>query len=365
MVTAVIELTENCNMGCTFCLRPHFNKQVMTPDILEKVIRELLRKEKKRVDFIWHGGEPLILGLDFFKKIIEFQLKYNLANVFIINTVQTNSLLLTEEFEEFLSENKFDIGTSIQGTKEIHDKSRVDLGGRGTFDRVINKIDSLARKPSAICVLTKDILGNEEDTYMILKEHSRGARVSEYFPGGKNPNNGKFKDPLMPSPKEYGGSMIKFYEIWKNDSNPINLKPITEIIRAFVRGRSYGCIYSQDVCNKGVIGITENGDFYSCLRAAGRPEFLLGNVNQRPLSNLKKIATRDLNKRLEGLKKEGCLSCEFWNQCNGGCPQESIQIKKAYVHKTYYCEGRKMLFSHIKKDLKRLQNEEKKYILSN
>lgn len=357
MITAIIELTESCNLGCTFCLRPSFKKQTMTVETLERVIKELLRYSIDRVDFVWHGGEPLILGIDFYNKIIEFQIKYKNKKTFIRNNVQTNATLLTKEFEDFFQKYDFDIGTSIQGTKEIHDKTRIDMGGKGTYERVIKKISNLQTKPSVICVLTKDILGKEKETYEVLKKNSRGARISEYFPGGLIPSVGKTKDSTMPTPKEYGKSMIKFYEIWKNDKEPINLKPITEIIRAFVQGESGSCIYSQKACNFGVVGVKENGDFYTCLRAAGKSQFFLGNSKDKPLSNLKKYGERDYNQRLKDLKKKDCLKCESWNQCNGGCPQESFKLFGNYSHKTYFCEGRKMLFNHIKKDLKELENE--------
>jgi len=215
------------------------------------------------------------------------------------------------------------------------------------------------KKPSAITVLTKEILGKEEETYNTLKKYSRGARISEYFPGGQIPTKkGLIKDESMPSSKEYGESMLKFYKIWKEDKDPLELRPITEIISSFINKRAKGCLYSQNSCNFIVLGIKENGDFYTCLRAAGRKEFFLGNIfKTSPLDNFEVISKRDYKRRMEFLKNEGCLNCEFFNQCNGGCPQDSLQLFGDYTHKTYYCEGRKMLFKKIKNDLDKLKNE--------
>ena len=356
MLTAVVELTENCNLECTFCLRPSFKKSNMSLKILQETIRLLLRHEKKRIDFIWHGGEPLILGLDFFKKIIIFQKKYNIHKTKIKNNVQTNAILLSSEFKKFFKKNKFSIGTSIQGPKRIHDSTRINLSGQGSYTKVIKNIKNMKNKPSAITVLTKDILGKEKETYDILKKYSKGARISEYFPGGKNTK--KIRDKIMPASIEYGNSMIKFYKIWKKDKNPIDLRPITEIISSFVRNKSGGCIYSQETCNFNIIGVKENGDFYTCLRAAGRKEFFLGNIlKSNPLRKFIKIAERDYKKRIASLKKAGCIECTFFNQCNGGCPQESLQLWGDYKHKTYYCNGRKLLFQEIKKDIERVKDE--------
>jgi uncharacterized protein len=317
-----------------------------------------LKYEDERINFIWHGGEPLILGLSFFNKIVELQDRYNLKKIKIINDVQTNATLLSKEYKKFFVKNNFNVGTSIQGPKEIHDLTRIDLIGNGTYERVINNIRNMQKKPSAITVLTKEIIGKEMDAYKTLKKYSRGARISEYFPGGKNPNKTKVKDPSMPTPKEYGKSMIAFYKIWKNDRMPLELRPITEIIQSFIKKKSNGCIYSQQACNFGIIGIKENGDFYTCLRAAGNKKFFLGNVKKTdPLKKFLTFGRRDYDKRMNALKEQGCTKCEFFNHCNGGCPQESINLFRDYSHKTYYCEGRKMLFKEIKKDLEKIKNE--------
>jgi len=358
-LTAVIETTENCNLNCTFCLRPSFKKPNMSIETLEKVIAHFLEYAEKRVDFIWHGGEPLIAGIDFFRKIPEFQKKHNKRNIIIKNNVQTNGTFLNKEFREFFEKEGFAIGTSIQGTKEIHDSSRIDKGGNPTFEKVISNISKLQSKPSAILVLTKEIWGKEEEIYNEIKKYVRGIRISEYFPGGIIPNkNRKCTDslePLMPTSKEYGESMIRFYEAWKKDSNPIEIRPIAEMIRAFIQGECGSCLYSQKSCNFSVIGIKANGDFFTCMRSAPDKQFKMGNVDENPLKNYKESARRVMDQRIKNLKENGCNHCEFWNQCNGGCPQESLKIYGDLNHKPFYCEGRKMLFKEIKKDLEKLK----------
>ncbi len=346
-ITAVIELTEKCNMGCTFCLRPSFKKESMNLKTLEKIIKHLLNYSSGRVDFIWHGGEPLLLGINFFKEIPKLQKKYNKKKILITNNIQTNGLLLSKEFAEFFGKEKFNVGTSLQGYKEIHDKSRLDLGGNPTFERIIKNIKRLETKPSAIVVLTKNIIGKEKETYNKLKHLVKGMRISECFPSGKINNKNK-----LLSPKEYGKSMIKFYEAWKKDVHPIDLRPITEIIKALVKGKCGGCLYSQKACNFSVIGIKSNGDFYTCMRAYPSKEFLLGNIKDNPLRKLLLKAKKDYNRRVKVLKSKDCKDCLFWNVCNGGCSQESFQLYGDLNHKSFYCEGRKMLFEHILNDLK-------------
>ena len=346
-ITAVVETTENCNLNCTFCLRPSFKSSLMSVEVLEKVIKEILKYSDKRVDFIWHGGEPLMAGIDFFKKICEFQKKYNKKKIKIFNNVQTNGTLLNKEFVDFFERNNFFIGTSVQGIKEIHDKTRVTKNGDPTYEVVMKKISKLKQKPSSIVVLTKEILGREKEIYYNLKEKFRGIRISEYFP-----RNG-LKDPLIPSAKEMGESLVRFYEVWKRDNNPIDIRPITEIIRSFVIGKNGGCLYSQESCNLSILGVKNNGDFYTCLRCFPNKNFFLGNINScSPLKNRWKVGKKMLNERISNLRKGVCKDCRFWEICNGGCPQESLKLYGDLKHKTFYCNGRKILFEHILKDLK-------------
>lgn len=352
-LTAVIETTENCNLNCSFCLRPSFKKQYMSLDILEKIIAHLLEFAEDRVDFIWHGGEPLLIGLDFFKEILIFQEKHNKKEIIIKNNVQTNGTTLSKKFINFFEKENFDIGTSIQGTKEIHDSVRKDKAGNPTYDKIISNISKLKNKPSSIIVLTKEVLGKEKEIYESIKSLACGVRISEYFPGNASGEiaSDKMPESQMPTPEEYGKSMLKFYEVWKADINPIEIKPITEMIRSFVRGESNSCLYSQKACNYSIIGIKSNGDFFTCLRGAGNKNFFLGNVIENPLRKRKKLSEFFIWERIKNLLEEDCKDCKFWNQCNGGCPQESIKLYGNMKHKTIYCEGRKMILNEISKDL--------------
>ncbi len=360
--TAIIEVTENCNLACTFCLRPSFTPPVMTEHTLEKITSHLIESSEKRVDFVWHGGEPLLAGVDFFRRALEFQERYNVNGILINNYLQTNGTLLRREFLEFFKRNNFSIGTSIQGTQDLHDSSRLTVNGKPTYQKIISNLSGLDKKPSSIVVLTTEVLGREEEIYFRTKPLVRGMRISEYFPGGLNPSQCSKKiihypfsdfsrpEPLMPLPEEYGSSMVRFYEVWKNDPTPIDVRPITEIIRSFVIGNSEGCLYSQESCAHSVFGVKSNGEFYTCIRGASSPEFSIGHVDDRPLSSFNSLNPKVA--RIEKLLQGSCGDCKFWDYCNGGCPLESWKLYGDLDHKTWYCEGRKILFNHILNDLR-------------
>lgn len=358
-LTAIVEVTENCNLGCTFCLRPSFTPPIMDSGTLTKVINHVIDHSDKRADFVWHGGEPLLAGLDFFSQIPHIQKNYNPRNIIIRNNIQTNAIKLDERFVEFFEREHFSLSTSIQGTQDIHDKTRVTLSGRGTYDKVISNIALLGERPPAIITLTTDVLGKEEEIYHQTKKHVKGMRILEYFPGGLNPSKTLRRlhvivdrpEPLMPTPQEYAASMIRFYEAWKRDPNPVELKPISEIISSFIVGKSDGCLYSQEACADSVIGVKPSGDFYTCIRGSPDETFLLGHVDTKPLANYKSRSQEAMLTRIGKLMEGDCGTCEYWDYCNGGCPLESWKLYGDLDHKTWYCEGRKTLFAYIWNDL--------------
>lgn len=332
----------------------------MSEVTLENVIAHFLDAADERVDFVWHGGEPLLAGLDFFKKIPALQAKHNRKGVRVLNNVQTNGTPLTPEFADFFDREAFSVGSSIQGTPEIHDRSRVTAGGGPTWKNVTSKLAQLSSLPSSIVVLTTEILGHEEEVYRSVKPHVRGMRISEYFPGGLIPTRnaaGETKlddrpEPLMPTPEEFGRSMIRFYEVWKSDPEPIDLRPFTEIIRSFVIGKSESCLYSQDACTHSVVGVKSSGEFYTCIRGAPAQKFSLGHTHEQALSTKETRGSVDRETRIRSLLAGPCGSCEFWSYCNGGCPLESYKLYGDTNHRTWYCEGRKMLFKHILADMR-------------
>ncbi|MEI6850269.1 MAG: radical SAM protein, partial [archaeon] len=161
--TAIVELTENCNMACDFCLRPSFTPPIIKLNTLENIIRHVIENSDLKADFIWHGGEPLLAGLDIFQQIPLIQQKYNSRKILVNNNVQTNGTKLSPEFIDFFQSQSFAIGTSIQGTKETHDISRVTIGKKPTYDLIVSNIGKLSNKPASILVLTTKLLGKEEE----------------------------------------------------------------------------------------------------------------------------------------------------------------------------------------------------------
>jgi len=354
--TVIVEVTENCNLACTFCLRPSFTPPVMSLETLEAVIAHVLEVTKHRVDFIWHGGEPLLAGPSFFSTIPRLQSKYNSRGVHVVNNVQTNGTLLRPEMASLLEREGFAISTSIQGTHVMHDSTRVTVHGKPTYARIITNIARLQRKPPAIVVLTTEVIRHEAEVYYETKPHVAGIRVSEYFPGALIPSRrcgsgSRQRDPLMPTSEEYGQCMIRFYEIWKDDPEPIDLRPVTEIIQSFVQGYSNSCLYSQKVCNHSILAVKSTGEFYTCIRGAPDQRFQLGHVRERPFLSYQHTAETALASRVKAIIDGPCGTCEYWPVCNGGCPLESYVMRGNLDHRTYYCEGRKMLFARIAADL--------------
>ena len=177
-----------CNLGCSYCyyldkVRFYDEHSYLPLDLLEKVIKEYIEiNDSEQIVFDWHGGEPLLLGLDYFKKIVDIQRKYR-GNKHIYNTIQTNATLLDSEFAIFFKENNFLVGVSIDGPQDVHDNFRKDKGGNLTFLKVMRGIELLHRYAvdfNTLTTISKVGEGRGLEVYQFMK--MIGSRYMQFMP---------------------------------------------------------------------------------------------------------------------------------------------------------------------------------------
>lgn len=349
-ISPIIKVTNRCNLNCDYCINSNNSNKA---DIKEKTLKNCIDKlicfngKEKATKFIWHGGESLILGLNFFKQIVELQKPLTNLSYKIINNVQSNGTLLNEKIADYFLEHNFRIGFSLDGTEECHNKYRKYLDGRGSFNKTYSAIKLAKSKgigSGAILVLSKQNLERLEEIYIFFQDEQINLKVSPLIKSGKAKENNS----ISLSSEEYGKAMIKLFDIWHNDSqSKIKVDPLDSIVRGFITGNIKECTYSPD-CQKSFVGIDSNGDLYPCGRFAGHPEFKYGNINEDlDFSSLSKL--KDFDKRKEKLIH--CSECDIKDYCNGGCAFESYINEGNIFCKTFFCESNKLLFHHIRKTL--------------
>jgi uncharacterized protein len=308
----------------------------------------------KTLYFVWHGGEPLLSGLDFFYGIHDITKKYD--HLKIVHGIQTNGAFIDKDFIRFCKETGFKVSTSLDGPMDMNDSTRKDKDGSGTFDRTMAFIKTMRQEGidvSCVSVLHKNNISNIDQMYRFFKKEKINFRINPVVKAGNAVNNYNL---LAISPKEYGTAMCKLFDLWFDDDNgeSLFLDPLVTIVGNIIEDQVWGCNY-QGRCLQSIISITPDGNIYPCGRFIGIPEFYLGNILE--CESLKQAFDSDLYRTLSERCVDnipGCKRCDFAVICNAGCMITAHMANSNIFDSDYYCAGRKKLFGHI---LKRLVDE--------
>lgn len=354
LLNIIIKPTHFCNFNCKYCYNEDLRTPLMTLETLENVIKKSCNYIKNNnncngIDFIWHGGEPLINGIDFFRNVIELEKLYS-KNLKIINSIQTNGFLLDKNWIDFFQKENFKVSISLDGPKKYHDKTRTLPNNVGTFDRVMQNINLLKKTKidfGVILVLTKINKDYVEEIYNFLSEEKLSFHFIPLTKQGSAITN--FQD-LYLSPNEYAKAWIKLYDKWfesKND-NYISCKEFINKSASVVSNMPLDCT-SVSQCSLYNISIDPHGDVYPCSTFSSKKEWCYGNINEKELSEImlsssaEKITKRKIN--------DNCLKCQWRNICNGGCYSRAYNYFNTIHTKDYYCLAFKQIFSHISKKI--------------
>ena len=266
----------------------------MSGEMLETVIREYIAaNDVPEVTFNWHGGEPLVLGLDFYRKAMDLERKYADGKT-VFNTLQTNGTLLTPEWADFFRENHFLVGISIDGPRDLHDKYRKDQGGLGTFDKVLRGISLLRAHGVAFNTMTtvnKASEGRGLEVYRFLQ--SVGSRYMQFMPVVEHVKQGRIVSPategarLAPwsvSSLGFGQFMCDIFDHWvRNDVGRAFVGLFDATLANWCGVMPGTCAYDRTCGGNSVI--EHNGDLYPCDHFV-YPEYRLGNITEMPIRSM-------------------------------------------------------------------------------
>lgn len=361
-----------CNLGCSYCyyqdkVRLYDEHSYLSMDCLEKVIKEYIDiNASEQIVFDWHGGEPLLLGLDYFKKIVEIQRKYR-GNKHIYNTVQTNATLLAADFAAFFKENNFLVGVSIDGPQDIHDKFRKDKGGNPTFLKVMRGVELLHRYAvdfNTLTTISKAGEGRGLEVYSFLKNigshYMQFMPVYEYVDSKNNIASPDDKQSALASwsvsPIEYGKFMCDIFDCWvRNDVGSYFVNLFDSTLANYCGMNPGTCVYSE-TCGANAV-MEHNGDIYPCDHFV-YPRYKLGNVKE---SSLREIVSSENATRF-GIDKRNslpaqCLRCEYYFACHGECPKHRFAMSdKNESGLNSLCEGLYYFFSHVDPYMQMMKN---------
>lgn len=319
-ITIMLKLTLACNLHCSYCYHSNMRTaEKMNLDIFEKVLIKCQKYDE--IKMVWHGGEPLLMGLDFFKKIIKLQKNSGLN---IINNIQTNLTLLNDDWIQFFLDNKFSIGTSLDGVKEIHDFTR-----NNSFDKVIIAIKKIQEKNipiAAIATITLESLPYLYENFQLFKN----LNINMTFNCEISNKNSKV----------YEFAIRFYYDLYLGSNKSIRFEPIQKISKFFDDEFCHGCLYG-DNCIGTANAILANGDVYFCGRLANNYGYL-GNVYEKDFSfGFDNLLVKKYHNENE-IRIQKCSNCEYFKMCRNGCfnNRDVNGIDS-------FCEAYKGIFKHI------------------
>ncbi len=355
----------SCNLDCMYCYYAGKSRLaeggdgVMSMDVLETLVKEYAAADDMgELTFNWHGGEPLLAGLDFYRKALGFQNKYASGKK-VYNTIQTNGTLINDEWADFLAGNDFLVGISIDGPEDIHDRYRRDRGLHPSFERTMAGLQCLKKAGAqfnTMSVISKASEGRGLETYSFLK--SVGSRYMQFMPAverisfseaGKRPRIAPPYDPdAVPAPWSvsglgFGRFMCDIFDWWvKNDVGKYYVGLFDATLAGWCGVMPGICIYGE-TCGKNPV-IERNGDIYPCDHFV-YDETLMGNIMS---SSLRGIVSSP-SQAFFGMEKrdelpEGCLNCRYLHVCNGECPKHRFVTDGGRIN--MLCDGYRLFYSH-------------------
>ncbi len=370
-----------CNLNCTYCfylekekLYPGQTDWRMPEDVLESYIRQYIEgQQSTEITFAWQGGEPTILGVDYFRRIVALQQKYANGKR-ISNALQTNATLLDEAWGAFLAEHDFLVGVSIDGPEEIHDRYRVDRGHRPTFGKVMRGIESLQAHGvefNTLTVLHRHNAKHPLEIYRFLKEI--GSTYLQFIPiverateesGGEGPQlvlpdaeQAARVTPWSVRPDDCGEFLSTVFDEWvRTDVGRIFVQYFDVALAAHAGYPPGLCIFSE-TCGD-ALAMEHNGDLYACDHFV-YPKHRLGNILNESIQEM--VASpqqRKFGADKRDALPEYCRECEVRFACNGDCPKHRFAVTPGgEPGLSYLCPAYKRFFKHIAPHMKFMANE--------
>ena len=373
-----------CNLDCKYCF--FLSKEMLYPgsrfemadDLLDIYIKQLLDAHgTSEVTIAWQGGEPMLMGLDFFKRSVEYADKHRKPGQRIAYTIQTNGTKIDDEWAIFFKAHKFLVGLSVDGPRAIHDAFRVDKGGKGSFDQVMRGREFLAKHdvdtnimctvhaansdyPLEVYRFFRDELKSEFIQFIPITERTTAEMLPVANQGwgerGSDPRplytqDGDQVTDRSVKPEQYGRFLNAIFDEWvRRDVGKVYVQMFDVTLGDYVGQRSL-CVFAP-TCGS-ALALEHNGDLYSCDHFV-EPKYRLGNIKENSMAEL--VASpqqRKFGQDKHDALPRYCRECEVRFACNGGCPKDRfINTPDGEPGLNYLCAGYKMFFKHVDRPMR-------------
>lgn len=352
----------DCNLACEYCfylgkaqLFPEMPHHRMPEDVLEALVRQMLEQGSPSISFAWQGGEPTLMGLPFYEKAVEYQKRFGNGRI-VGNSLQTNGLLIDADWADFLRENNFLVGLSIDGPQHVHDHYRKNLAGDGSWERVSRAAGLLFEKGAevnALATVTDYSAGFSDEIYDYLR--SLGFAFMQFIPILERAENGEDVAQFSASADAYGHFLCRLFDRWMadfQDGEPTtSIRYFDSLFYRYVGLQPPDCSL-MEACGPYVV-VEHNGDVYSCDFFV-EPRWKLGNVLIDRLTDLLNSPTQQRFGERKAAWPDQCEICKWLPYCYGGCPKDRINGMN------HFCESAQMFLEHADSRMQALADEWKR-----
>jgi uncharacterized protein len=353
-----------CNLNCQYCF--YLPKEKLYPggsfrmndSILQTYTQQMIASQQvPEVNFSWQGGEPTLMGLDFFRKAVQFQDLYRKPGMQVHNAFQTNATLLDDEWCQFFHENQFLLGVSLDGPPELHDAFRVDKGGRPTCEQVLAGIQLLRKHQVDFNILacvnsltaTKPV-----EIYRFLRDEA-GAQFIQFIPIVEQ---GSAENELVSSRsvsgQAYGQFLNRVFDEWiRRDVGKVFVQLFDVSLAAWMGLEPPLCVF-QETCGQ-ALALEHNGDLFSCDHFVDPPH-RLGNLHQKSLAEMVNCSQQaTFGEAKKKLLPRCCQDCPVSFICHGGCPKDRILVSPdGEPGLNYLCDGFKAFFTYVDRPMREM-----------
>ena len=351
-----------CNLRCEYCFYEDIavNRSIadfgfMTPETLETIVRKVMAFADGQATFSFQGGEPTLRGLDFYRMLIDLQKKYNTKNVTVSNCIQTNGVLLDEEWAEFLHDNGFLVGLSLDGPQKLHDLYRKDAVGGGTYTTVMQKARLLKKYGvdfNILLVVTGATTEDAGKTYAFFQKN--GFNYLQFIPciDPLAEKRGGYSFSLRPA--EYTRFLKRFFDRWSADilsGTDVSVRYFDNLVR-MIMGMPPETCSMRGICSCQFV-FEADGTCYPCDFYVTE-NWRLGNIHEMGIMNFYESKT---NQRFLDMSKavaDECRRCKWQQLCRGGCRRDREDALAGAPGKNYFCQSFYSFFDYAYPRLKEI-----------
>ncbi len=341
----------DCNMACTYCF--YLKKDAlfhgppahrMSEKTLQELIRQVLHQAGREVNFTWQGGEPLLMGLPFYQKAIEFQMRFGSGQI-VGNGLQTNGLLIDDDWVDFLRSTNWLVGLSLDGPRHVHDRYRRTKGGGSTWQTVVRSAEKMLGAGVAVNALT---VVNDysvrfaEEIYAVNKD--LGLKYMQFIPCVETQLSGMH--PSSVPPADYGAFLCRLFDLWTEDFNEgvptTSVRIFDSLFHYYLGLAPPECSFQQE-CGTYIV-VEHNGDVYACDFFV-EPGWRLGNLAGESIIGMLNGDLQTAFGRQKAHLPDACKPCKWLDQCRGGCTKDRLAGPEG-VKTNYLCDSYRTLFEY-------------------